>query len=96
MHVSCDPAPFQELFQAAVVSQVKDDFKDLRAQLRMLAKKADLLIIATDNDREGEAIGYEIIDECRAVKPRIEVRYKACLSLISLESILRAAMPTAA
>lgn len=52
---------------------VKEEFSDLQKQLRQLARRAQLLIVATDNDREGESIGYEIIDECRAVNSRIQV-----------------------
>jgi DNA topoisomerase-3 len=62
------------LFQAAIVSTVKEEFLDLQKQLRKLARRANLLIVATDNDREGESIGYEIIDECIAVNKRLKVR----------------------
>ena len=39
-----------------------------------LAKKTSLLLIATDNDREGESIGQEIVDECRRVNKRLKVK----------------------
>jgi len=44
----------QELFRAPIVSQVKEDALPLQEQLRLYAKKAYMLIVATDNDREGE------------------------------------------
>jgi DNA topoisomerase IA len=34
--------------------------------LQRYARTSDLLIIATDNDREGENIGFEIIEVCKA------------------------------
>lgn len=37
---------------------------DTKRTLQSLARHCRLLIIATDNDREGESIGYEIIDVC--------------------------------
>ncbi len=36
-----------------------------KAYLKKLAAHSDWLIIATDNDREGENIGFEIINICR-------------------------------
>lgn len=47
------------------------------------------LIIWTDCDREGENIGYEIIDVCRSLKPNIPV-YRAKFSEITAASIKRA------
>eukprot|EP00035_Acanthoeca_spectabilis_P009074 m.162373 g.162373 ORF g.162373 m.162373 type:complete len:499 (+) comp14603_c1_seq1:19-1515(+) len=75
---SCHP---RELFQAPITSMVKEEFSDLQKQLRQLARRAQLLIVATDNDREGESIGYEIIDECRAVNSRIQVKRMKFTSL---------------
>lgn len=47
------------------------------------------MIIWTDCDREGENIGFEIIDVCRAVKPNIPV-YRAKFSEITAASVKRA------
>lgn len=47
------------------------------------------LIIWTDCDREGENIGYEIIDVCRAVKPSIRV-FRAKFSEITAAAVFRA------
>lgn len=47
------------------------------------------MIIWTDCDREGENIGYEVIDVCKEVKPTIRV-YRAKFSEITKVSIQRA------
>lgn len=47
------------------------------------------LIIWTDCDREGENIGYEIIEVCRTVKPNIKV-FRAKFSEITYQSVVRA------
>ena len=47
------------------------------------------LIIWTDGDREGENIGFEIINVCRAVKPNIKV-HRAKFSEITPNAIRRA------
>ena len=52
-------------------------------------KSCQGLIIWTDCDREGENIGFEIIDTCRAVKPNIPV-YRAKFSEITAISVRRA------
>lgn len=52
-------------------------------------KSCQGLIIWTDCDREGENIGFEIIDVCRAVKPNIQV-YRAKFSEITATSVKRA------
>lgn len=38
----------------------------LKRDLQRFAKQSEWLIIATDNDREGENIGFEIIEQCTA------------------------------
>lgn len=38
--------------------------KDVVAELTKLGKKADKVILATDPDREGEAIAWHLLDEC--------------------------------
>lgn len=47
------------------------------------------LIIWTDCDREGENIGFEIIEVCRAIKPSIPV-YRAKFSEITSVAVKRA------
>jgi DNA topoisomerase-3 len=41
--------------------------------LKTQARNSDVLFIWTDCDREGEAIGGEVVDICRSVKPGITV-----------------------
>ena len=48
-----------------------------------------MLIIWTDCDREGENIGFEIIDVCKAINPRLEVK-RAKFSEITRVSMERA------
>jgi len=40
-------------------------------------------VIWTDADREGENIGFEIIDVCREVNPRIQV-YRSAIFLFNI------------
>lgn len=47
------------------------------------------LVIWTDCDREGENIGFEIIEVCRAIKPGIPV-YRAKFSEITAVAVKRA------
>lgn len=47
------------------------------------------MIIWTDCDREGENIGFEIIEVCKKVKPNIQV-YRAKFSEITEQSVVRA------
>lgn len=47
------------------------------------------MIIWTDCDREGENIGFEVIDVCRAIKPNIPV-YRAVFSEITSAAVKRA------
>ena len=49
------------------------------------------LVIWTDCDREGEAIGYDIINVCQAQKPSLDV-YRAHFSTLTREDLERAAM----
>ena len=53
------------------------------------AKKVSWLIIWTDCDREGENIGFEVIDVCQAAKPSLRI-FRAKFSEITRASIDRA------
>ncbi len=52
------------------VKKFRDEVRDFRAlqELRKVFKKADILVIATDNDSEGELIGAEILKIWKQVK----------------------------
>lgn len=65
------------------------DSSAFQKTLEREAKKAQWLIIWTDCDREGENIGFEVIDVCRAVKPGLKV-FRAKFSEITRGSIDRA------
>lgn len=55
--------PFQpEKMLYEVSSKTKEQFNNAKGQL----EKADLIILATDPDREGENIGYSIFSKCSA------------------------------
>ncbi|XP_033096293.1 DNA topoisomerase 3-alpha-like [Anneissia japonica] len=82
---SCNPVV---LFDADVVKVCPDNFKDIKRTLEREARQSDILIIWTDGDREGENIGYEIIDTCKAVKRSLKV-YRARFSEITPQSIAR-------
>ena len=47
--------------------------KSIEKNLLKEAKNASHLMIWTDCDREGEHIGYEIMNVCKRANPRIEV-----------------------
>ncbi|BES96136.1 DNA topoisomerase [Nesidiocoris tenuis] len=83
---SCNP---EELFDAPVVKNVTEDFLNIKKTLEREARQCQALIIWTDCDREGENIGYEVINTCVAVNPRLDV-YRAKFSEITSQSIRRA------
>lgn len=62
------------LFDAQVVKQCTDEnYVKIKRTLEREVKGCDALIIWTDCDREGENIGFEIIQVCQAVKPNIQI-----------------------
>jgi len=68
---SCEPF---ELFDAPVETQVAKDKKSIENNLLTQARRADMLMIWTDCDREGEHIGMEIVRVCRRAKAGIQVK----------------------
>ncbi|GMK55375.1 hypothetical protein CspeluHIS016_0204310 [Cutaneotrichosporon spelunceum] len=67
---SCDPFA---LFDAPVVTQVTSNHRQLERNLQAEARNADMLMIWTDCDREGEHIGHEVVEVCRRVNPGLQV-----------------------
>lgn len=62
------------LFDAPVVKQcAEDNYVKMKKTLEREVKNCSTLIIWTDCDREGENIGFEIIQVCQAVKPNIRI-----------------------
>ncbi|XP_064634025.1 DNA topoisomerase 3-alpha-like [Lineus longissimus] len=66
----CNPVA---LFDAPVQKFCPDDYKDIKRTLEREIRGCSTLVIWTDGDREGENIGFEIIQVCKAVKPNIRV-----------------------
>lgn len=83
---SCNP---EQLFEAPVVKTCSDDYIKIRKTLEREVRSCNGLIIWTDCDREGENIGFEIIEVCRAIKPNIPI-YRAKFSEITAASVKRA------
>ncbi|XP_076633672.1 topoisomerase 3-alpha [Colletes latitarsis] len=78
------------LFDAPVVKTcLEENYMKIKKTLEREVKKCSALIIWTDCDREGENIGFEIIQVCQAVKPNIQV-YRAKFSEITQASVDRA------
>lgn len=78
------------LFEAPIVRFCKEEnYQKIKATLEQEAKRSDYLVIWTDCDREGENIGYQVIDVCTAAKPNIRV-FRAKFSEITYQSVSRA------
>ncbi|KAH8255587.1 hypothetical protein KR038_006834 [Drosophila bunnanda] len=79
----------RSLFDAPVKKSVGADYEPIKRTLEREVRGCQGLIIWTDCDREGENIGYEIIDVCRAIKPNLTV-YRASFSEITTTAVRRA------
>jgi len=66
--------------------EVSPDSKKVVKKLKDVIKKADMLYLATDPDREGEAISWHIIDE---IKPKIPIK-RLVFNEITKDAILNA------
>jgi DNA topoisomerase III len=82
---SCEPI---DIFDAPIHRNVAADKRDVVENFKSEARSCDMLIIWTDCDREGESIGFEIINECRKVRPQIVVR-RARFSAVTNQCVLR-------
>lgn len=83
----CDAAA---LFTAPTLVRIAKDAQKVAHNLATEARSADLLMIWTDCDREGEQIGYEIAQHCRSVRASLRVR-RARFSALLASQIHRAA-----
>lgn len=83
----CSPL---SLFDAPVSKEcLGENYEKIKRTLEREIRSCNTLIIWTDCDREGENIGFEIIQVCKAVKSNIRV-YRAKFSEITKQSIERA------
>lgn len=83
---SCNP---EVLFDAPVSKYCPERYVNIKKTLEREIRTCNGLIIWTDCDREGENIGYEIIDVCKAIKSSIQV-YRARFSDMTAPSLRRA------
>lgn len=63
--------PIEDLFRAPLTKVISSQATELAQNIRNQIRTADILFIWTDCDREGEAIGGDLEDLCRGVKPNI-------------------------
>ena len=77
---SCDPADL--FWDAQVVSYVPQDKEDVKKNLQQCVRGCTDLILWLDCDREGEAIGFEVIEVCQAANPRLRIRRARFSALI--------------
>lgn len=83
---SCNP---EQLFEAPVCKMCPDNFVKIKNTLEREIRTCQGLIIWTDCDREGENIGCEIVDVCKAVKSNINIE-RAKFSDMTPASLTRA------
>lgn len=83
---NCNP---EQLFEAPVHRYVPENFIQIQKTLEKEIRDCHALIIWTDCDREGEHIGFEVIEVCRKIKSNIHV-YRAKFSDMTAASLNRA------
>ncbi|GHJ87179.1 hypothetical protein NliqN6_3581 [Naganishia liquefaciens] len=79
---SCEPFA---LFDAPINTFVNKDLKQVERNLLQEARNADLLMIWTDCDREGEHIGSEIVEVCRRANRNIRVKRAKFSAIIAAQ-----------
>ncbi|CAO1358137.1 unnamed protein product [Diamesa tonsa] len=84
--LTCNP---EQLFDAPIHTYCPEQFVKIKKTLEREIRSCNGLIIWTDCDREGEHIGFEIIDVCRAIKPNLIVK-RAKFSDMTSPSLTRA------
>ncbi|XP_038212166.1 DNA topoisomerase 3-alpha [Zerene cesonia] len=83
---SCNPL---SLFDAPVFKYCPENYEKIKKTLEREIRSCQGLIIWTDCDREGENIGFEIIEVCSAIKNNLRI-FRAKFSEITAISVRRA------
>ncbi|EFO25086.1 DNA topoisomerase III [Loa loa] len=81
--------PIKMLFDVNIQKSTIPGMEDVKATLVEEIRKSDLLVIWTDCDREGEAIGAEVVSVCTEVNRNLDV-YRARFSEITNTAVNRA------
>ena len=76
----CDPTSL--LVEAPLVWSVQDSLVHVRRNLEKAVRGCTDLVLWLDCDREGEAIGFEVMHVCKSVQPRLRVRRARFSALI--------------
>ena len=84
--LACNPV---QLFEAPVQKHCPERYTDIKRTLEREIRGCQYLVIWTDCDREGENIGYEIIQVCRNVKNNLRI-FRARFSEITPAAVQRA------
>ena len=79
-----------DLYEIELEKVPNENADNIVKNLKLYSRDADKLVIWTDCDREGEAIGYDIIDICLQSKKSLDI-YRAHFSALTKEDIERAA-----
>lgn len=67
---ACQPS---HLFQANIERTVSTQFEDLKKELEIQARKATVLVLWLDCDREGEAIADEVATICKESNRSLQI-----------------------
>ena len=83
----------EDLFSCPLVDKLSADGKKIADNIKDLASKADKLMIWTDCDREGEYIGWEIVQQANKGNSAFDVdtAYRAKFSHLESSHVYRAA-----
>ncbi|OWB58565.1 DNA topoisomerase activity protein [[Candida] boidinii] len=87
---SCLP---NKLFEADIITYTSKSATDIANNIGNEARNSDILMIWTDCDREGEYIGYEIVQAANKTNPRMTVdsAFRAHFSFLERSHISHAA-----
>lgn len=80
----------ESLYEVPLEKVPNENSHKIVENLIQYSRDVDHLVIWTDCDREGEAIGYDIIDLCRKTRPNIKI-HRAHFSALTKDEIEKAA-----